>query len=72
MNSLKPLSKSDKQEIKYALQDEKANVLREQLDLVSDADLILFAESVYNETLCSLGEYIEDRAYEEEGNNCDF
>jgi len=43
----------------------KAKAIREAINDISDEDLILFADSIYNDTLCNITEYIESIAYDE-------
>jgi hypothetical protein len=55
-----------------AAQFDRVYTIKKEMAALTDEEWILFADSIYNETLCTVYEYALDRAKEEKGNNCGF
>ena len=61
-------------QIEYKLQqnDERVATIKKEMDALTDEEWLLFADSIYSETLCTVYEYALDRANEERELTNDF
>jgi hypothetical protein len=72
INSLKPMSKKERVLQQRAFTLDRVYTIKKEMASLTDEEWILLADSIYNETLCTVYEYAIDRAKEEKGNNCGF